>query len=401
MAKKRRRISYRQIGVVRHEKFHMRDFNFRLMIYVLALSVLGVLFVHSATENEVTQSLVSTTVKQIIGVAFGVVLMVVLAFLDYIHFVRFSWVFYLFSILLLVYLLVFGQAIYGAKRWLYFPFLGTIQPSEFTKPALLLFLSFIIYRLKDKISKVYVILLYFAAAAPILVLVLMEPDLSTAVVLTIIIVVCLFLGEISYKWVVGVMIAMIPVILFLIIAVYQPEQTILHSILKDHQVERINAYFFPQNYPDVVRQQNNSVMAIASGGFFGKGIGNSSLDSVKNGHFLSEEQCDFIFAIVGEETGFLGCFVVMVLLGLVVFECFWTAFKCNDLAGRVIAGGAGASIGFQSLINVSVALGLVPNTGIPLPFISAGLSSLLSTYILIGVVMSIRLYGSVQRRVVI
>ncbi len=91
----------------------------------------------------------------------------------------------------------------------------------------------------------------------------------------------------------------------------------------------------------------------------------------------------------------------MVLLGLVVFECFFTAFKCNDLAGRVIAGGAGASIGFQSLINVSVALGLVPNTGIPLPFISAGLSSLLSTYILIGVVMSIRLYSSVQRRVVI
>ena len=333
-----RRRTIRQIGVVRRERFHLRDFNFRLLIYVLALSVLGILFVHSATEHEVTQSLVSTTVKQIIGVAFGIVMMVVLGFLDYIHLMRFSWVFYLFSILLLIYLLVFAQAIYGAKRWLYFPFLGTIQPSEFTKPALLLFLSFIIYRFKDRISKVYVILLYFAAAAPILFLVLSEPDLSTAVVLGIIIVVCLFLGEISYKWVIGVLIAMIPVILFLVIAVYQPEQTILHSFLKDHQVERINAYFFPENYPDVIRQQNNSVMAIASGGFFGKGIGTSSLDSVKNGNFLSEEQCDFIFAIVGEETGFLGSAAVIILLGLVVFECFWTAFKCEDLAGRVIAG---------------------------------------------------------------
>ena len=399
MARKRR--TYRQIGVVRREKFHLRDFNFRLLIYVIALSVLGVLFVHSATENEVTQSIVSTTVKQIIGVAFGVVLMVVIAFLDYIQLVRFSWIFYVLSILLLIYLLVFGPSIYGAKRWLYFPFLGTIQPSEFTKPALLLFLSFIIFRLKDRISKVYVVLLYFAATAPILFLVLSEPDLSTAVVLAIIIVVCLFLGEISYKWVIGVMIAMIPVILFLIIAVYQPEQTILHSFLKDHQVERINAYFFPENYPDVVRQQNNSVMAIASGGFFGKGLGNSSLDSVKNGNFLSEEQCDFIFAIVGEETGFFGCAVVIILLGLVVFECFYTAYKCEDLAGRVIAGGAGASIGFQSLINISVALGLIPNTGIPLPFISAGLSSLLSTYILVGGVQSIKLYGSVQRRVII
>ncbi len=399
MARKRR--TFRQIGIVRREKFHLRDFNFRLLIYVIALSVLGVLYVHSATENEVTQSIVSTTVKQIIGVSFGVVLMVVLAFLDYIQLVRFSWVFYVLSILLLIYLLVFGPSIYGAKRWLYFPFLGTIQPSEFTKPALLLFLSFIIFRLKDRISKVYVVLLYFAATAPILFLVLSEPDLSTAVVLAIIIVVCLFLGEISYKWVIGVMIAMIPVILFLIIAVYQPEQTILHSFLKDHQVERINAYFFPENYPDVIRQQNNSVMAIASGGFFGKGIGNSSLDSVKNGNFLSEEQCDFIFAIVGEETGFLGCAAVIILLGLVVFECFYTAFKCEDLAGRVIAGGAGASIGFQSLINISVALGLIPNTGIPLPFISAGLSSLLSTYILIGGVLSIKLYGSAQRRVII
>ena len=206
---------------------------------------------------------------------------------------------------------------------------------------------------------------------------------------------------VRHALVVGVLIAMIPVILVLIIAVYQPEQTILHSFLKDHQVERINAYFFPENYPDVVRQQNNSVMAIASGGFFGKGLGNSSLDSVKNGNFLSEEQCDFIFAIVGEETGFFGCAVVIILLGLVVFECFYTAYKCEDLAGRVIAGGAGASIGFQSLINISVALGLVPNTGIPLPFISAGLSSLLSTYLLIGCVLSIRLYGSVQRRVII
>ncbi|MBQ7601004.1 MAG: FtsW/RodA/SpoVE family cell cycle protein [Lachnospiraceae bacterium] len=397
----RRRKTVRQIGIVRHEKFHLRDFDFRLLIYVLALSILGILYVHSATANEVTQSLVSTTVKQIIGVSFGFVLMVVLAFLDYIQLVRFSWVFYLFSILLLVYLLVFGQAIYGAKRWLYFPFLGTIQPSEFTKPALLLFLSFIIFRFKDKISKIYVILLYFAAATPILVLVLMEPDLSTAVVLAIIIVACLFLGEISYKWVVGVLIAMIPVILFLVLAVYQPEQTILNSFLKPHQVERINAYFFPENYPDVIRQQNNSVMAIASGGFFGKGIGTSSLDSVKNGNFLSEEQCDFIFAIVGEEGGFLGCAIIVILLGLVVFECFHVAHKCEDLAGRVIAGGAGASIGFQSLINISVALGLVPNTGIPLPFISAGLSSLLSTYLLIGAVLSIKLYGGVQRRVII
>lgn len=140
-------------------------------------------------------------------------------------------------------------------------------------------------------------------------------------------------------------------------------------------------------------------MAIGSGGFFGKGLGNSSLDSVKNGSFLSEEQCDFIFAVIGEEMGLLGATIVIVLLGLVVFECILTAKKCKDPIGKVLAGTVGASLGFQSLINIGVALELIPNTGIPLPFLSAGLSSLLSTYVLIGLISSIALWGSRGRRV--
>ena len=387
------------LGYVKEQKIHVRDFNFRLLIYVLILSVIGVLVVHSATASEITQSVVSTTVKQIIGVGIGVVMTIIIAVIDYHKLVKYSWIIYLLAVLALVYLLVFGKSIYGAKRWIYFPFFGTIQPSEFAKPALLLFFAFLILKFKDKISKVLTLVLFMIAAAPILLLVLMEPDLSTAIVLVIIIVVSLFLGGLSYKWFIGVILALIPVIVFFFIALYQPGQGILHKIFEPHQVERINAFFFPEDYPDLVRQQQNSIMAIGSGGFFGKGLGTSSLDSVKSGNFLSEEQCDFIFAIIGEEMGFFGSLVVIVLLGLVTFECFLTAKKCNDLVGKVIAATAGASIAFQSLINVGVALLLIPNTGIPLPFLSAGLSSLLSTYMLVGFVLSTGLWGKLKRRV--
>lgn len=387
------------LGYVKEDKFHIRDFNFRLIIYVIALSVIGVLVVHSATKGEVTQSLISTTVKQIIGVVGGVIVMVILSFFDYHKLVKFAWVFYLLAILSLVYLLVFAKSIYGAKRWIYFPLLGTIQPSEFCKPALILALSFVLLKLKDRINKVYAILIYLAVAAPILFLVLKEPDLSTAIVLIIIIVTSLYLAGISYKWIIGVIIAIIPFVILFFIALQQPGQKMLHSVLEDHQVDRINAYFYPEQYPELVRQQNNSLMAIGSGGFFGKGLGNSSLDSVKNGSFLSEEQCDFIFAVIGEELGMFGAIIVILLLGLTVFECLWTAKKCKDTIGKVIAGTAGASLAFQSLINIGVALELIPNTGIPLPFLSAGLSSLLSTYILIGFVLSVSLWGNQERRV--
>ena len=243
------------------------------------------------------------------------------------------------------------------------------------------------------------VLLFIAGAAPILVLVLLEPDLSTAIVVVIIFVFVLFLAGISYKWIVGVLALLVPLAIFFIIAVYQPGQAILNSIMKPHQVERINGYFFPSLYPGVVYQQNNSVMAIGSGGFLGKGLMNSSLESVKNGSFLSEEQCDFIFAVIGEEMGFVGCMVVVALLLLTSIECLRIAMECNDTVGRVIAGTVGAVIFLQSFINIGVATLILPNTGIPLPFLSAGLSSLLSSFIMIGLALSVSAHGRIKRRV--
>lgn len=387
------------LGNINEDRFRLRDLNIRLIVYVILLSVIGILVVHSATANEVTNSLVSTTTKQIIGVGGGIIVMAVISVIDYRKLTKYAWVFYLLAIAGLSYVLFFTDAIYGAKRWIHIPLFGTIQPSEFSKPALLLFLSFFVHKMSAKIDKFWCILLFLLAASPILILVLEEPDLSTSIVLIMSVVFVLYLAGVSYRWVIGVLLLMVPVVVVFFIAVYQPGQAMLYSVLEEHQVQRINAYFFPELYPAKTYQQNNSIMAIGSGGFLGKGLNTSSLESVKNGQFLSEEQCDFIFAVVGEELGFLGCAVVIILIILVVVECFLTAEKCKDDVGRIIAGGVGGMIGIQSFINIGVATLLIPNTGIPLPFISAGLSSLLSTFIMIGLVLSVSIWGRQKRRV--
>ena len=133
------------------------------------------------------------------------------------------------------------------------------------------------------------------------------------------------------------------------------------------------------------------MMAIGSGQRRGKGLFNNTLSSVKNGNFLSEEQTDFIFAVIGEELGFDGGVAVIALYALLVYECLWIAACAKDTAGRLIASGMAALLAFQSFANLAVATGIFPNTGLPLPFISSGLSSLLSMFIGMGVVLNVGL----------
>jgi len=135
----------------------------------------------------------------------------------------------------------------------------------------------------------------------------------------------------------------------------------------------------------------NSIMAIGSGQLKGKGYDNNTTTSVKNGNFISEPQTDFIFAIIGEELGFIGCCIVIILLLLIIVQCIIIGLRAQDLAGQIICGGVAALIGIQSFINISVATGIFPNTGISLPFVSYGLSSIVSLFSGIGVVLNVGL----------
>ena len=168
----------------------------------------------------------------------------------------------------------------------------------------------------------------------------------------------------------------------------QPDNT----LLKDYQKERILSFIYPEEYADsTAYQQLNSVVAIASGQADGKGYKNNEVTSVKNGRYILEPHTDFIFAVIGEEFGFKGSVFLIAVLFSIVLECLYVAYKAKDTAGRLIASGVAAWIGFQTFVNLGVASFILPNTGLPLPFVSYGLTSIWCLYMAIGFVLNVKL----------
>jgi rod shape determining protein RodA len=169
----------------------------------------------------------------------------------------------------------------------------------------------------------------------------------------------------------------------------QPDQ----QILQGYQLERIQTFYDEdaEGAEELRYQQENSILAIGSGGLYGKGLHNNTITSVKNGNYLSEPHTDFIFTVVGEELGFVGSASVIILLLLIVLECFIIGSRAPNLEGKIICCGTGALIAFQSFINLAVVTMLIPNTGLTLPFVSYGINSLLSTFAAMGIVVNVGL----------
>jgi rod shape determining protein RodA len=265
------------------------------------------------------------------------------------------------------------------------------QPSELTKILLILFFAQFIMVHKNQISKFKYIILAIILLLPPLILVFKQPDLSTSIMIAVVFCVSMFVGGLDKRIVIGIISVLVPAVIIFFILVVQEDQ----NLIEKYQRLRIMAWLYPDEYStSTAYQQLNSIMAIGSGMLLGKGYKNNEITSVKNGNFISEPQTDFIFAIVGEEFGFIGTCGVIILILLIVLECISIARKAKDLAGTLIAMGVAALIGFQSFLNISVATGVLPNTGIPLPFVSYGLSSLLSLYIGIGLLLNVRLQGN-------
>ena len=359
--------------------YHLKDYKFSLIILVVAISILGVLAVGSA--KPAYQS------KQILGLGIGLVVMVIISLIDYVWILNFYWLIYLFSIVILAVVLVFGTEVNGATRWIDLGF-TTFQPSELAKILLILFFAKFIMEHEEDISDKFTIIKYAILAVIPLVLIVSEPNLSTTICTAAVICILIYIGGLSYKFIGTVLVVLVPVAIIFLSIVVQPNQ----PLLKDYQQKRILAFLEPEKYAsDEAYQQKNSVMAIGSGQLTGKGLNNNTTTSVKNGNFISEPQTDFIFAIVGEELGFIGSCIVIALLLLIVIQCILIGTRSQDLAGKIICCGVGSLIGVQSFINIGVATHLLPNTGVPLPFVSYGLTSLVSLYMGIGFVLNVGL----------
>lgn len=361
--------------------YRLKDYSFTLVILVLAISALGVLVIGSA--NEAYQG------RQMIGLLCAVVLMIVISLIDYVWLTNFYWLYYIISVAMLAIVLVpgVGEVVNGARRWINLGFTN-FQPSELAKILLIVFFAKFIMKHEDDLSDKWTILKAVVLIVIPLALIYEEPNLSTTICTTLLFCVLMYVGGLSYRFIGKVLLITVPVAIILLSLVVQPDQ----KIIDEYQQKRILAWLNPEEYAsDEAYQQNNSVMAIGSGQLTGKGLNNNTTTSVKNGNFILEPQTDFIFAIVGEELGFVGCCIFIALLLLIVIQCILIGIRAQDTAGRVICCGVGSLIGIQTFINIAVATQIFPNTGIPLPFVSYGLTSLGSMYLGIGLVLNVGL----------
>ena len=361
------------------KKYRLLDYDFMLVIMVISLSVIGIMAISSADPG--------STNKQIAGLIIGIFIMVFLSLLDYNWFLNLYILAYIVNIVLLALVLSpLGSSTNGAQRWINL-FGITFQPSETAKILLILFYAKFIMKYKDKVKNFGFILICLLLLAIPLGLIASQPDLSTCIMVMVIFASMIFVAGINIKIVIFVLGVSIPAALFVIYSAVQG-----NSLLKEYQQRRILAWLHPEDYASSDAYQTlNSMMAIGSGQLYGKGYNTNEISSVLNGGFISESQTDFIFTVIGEEFGFVGsCFVVIITL-LIAIRCFMIARKASNKAGEIIASGVGAWIGFQGFINMAVATGVMPNTGIPLPFVSYGLTSLISVFIGIGFVLNVRL----------
>jgi rod shape determining protein RodA len=366
--------------------YHIRYFNLRLLLYVGLLCYAGTQFVGSATA--LTADSAATMTKQLFGIGIGIAAMLFVSIVDYHFLLKCAIPIYCACLGLLLAVRLFGATYNNAQRWIEIGSLS-LQPAEFCKIGLIVFFAafFANRKQKGKInSPLWVVVSVLFLALPAF-LIFKQPDLSTTLVVITTFLFIIFSAGISYKWVFGVMGAAVPVGVWFLYEVQQPNQTLING----YQLERVMSWLHPEQFVQQVYQSSNSVMAIGNGGLNGRGLFNTTLESVKNGNFLVEQDTDFIFAVVGEEVGFIGSCVIIGLLMLVVAECIYLAIRAKDLGGRLICVGYASLIAFQAFVNIGVATSLLPNTGIPLPFISAGLSSLLSLFLGLGLVLNVGL----------
>lgn len=361
------------------QRYHLKDYKFGLVALVIAISIIGIFVVGSAQA--------SVQGKQIAGVVFGAIAMIVISMIDYKWVLNWYWPLYGINNVLLLAVLFFGENINGATRWLDLGFIQ-FQPSDLTKLITILFFAKFLMEREQEVNNKKTIIQAAALILPSLILIYKQPNLSNTICLAALFCIMLYLGGLSYKFIGTVLAIVIPVSALFLAVVVQPNQ----PFLKGYQQKRILAWLEPEKYAtDEAYQQINSVMAIGSGMLTGKGYNNNTTTSVKNGNFISEPQTDFIFAIIGEELGFVGCCVVIILLLLIVIECILIGVKAKDTGGKLICGGVAALIGVQTFINISVATQIFPNTGISLPFVSSGLTSIVCFYMGIGFVLNVGL----------
>ncbi|NSJ27370.1 FtsW/RodA/SpoVE family cell cycle protein [Blautia glucerasea] len=370
------------------KQYKLRFYNFRLVLLLIAISSIGVVLVTSARAD--------LRNKQLVGLILGLIVMVVLSLMDYSWILNFQWIMYGVNIVMLLGVRLFGSNAGGATRWLQ---IGgfRFQPTELSKIIIILFFAKFFMDHEEDLNTLKVLAEAAILLAIPLVLIYAQPDMKNTIMVTLVFCILLYMAGLRYRIIGGAILIAIPLIIIFLSIVVQPDQ----KLIQDYQRKRIMSFLYPENeeYSENIEQQNNSKTAIASGELVGKKLtGDDSTSSVNEGNFVAENQTDFIFAVAGEEYGFIGCTVVVCLLMAIALECIRMSLRAKDMAGRILCCGIGSIVALQSFLNICVATGLAPNTGTPLPFVSYGLTSLISLYIGMGIVLNVGLQSSAYNK---
>ncbi len=351
--------------------------NFAILSIMLILVSLGCLFVYSAScyQADITYSdSFYFLKKQLIGIAVGLVGYIVFSLIDYHLLQKLGWLLFGFSVLLLLLVFVPGIGVtnYGATRWLNLKF-TTIQPSEIAKFAFIVVSASVLSKSMEKVKSFKGILPVLLIGGIYCALIILEPNMSITICMALLVVVMLFLGGARLKHFLILMIPAAAVVVLLIVA-------------EPYRLKRLVAFIDPfASKQDEGFQLVQSLLGIALGSVFGVGLFNSRQKYL----FLPFSESDFIFSIIAEETGFVGALTVIIIFVLLFLAILRVARHAPDKFGFLLAAGIGSLIIIQVLLNIAVVTGLVPPTGLPLPFISAGSTSIMVFMSMIGVVQNI------------
>ncbi len=352
------------------------NFDYWLLGLVATAVIFGIAMIRSAIAGNA--ELAEAPGRQLIFAALGFVLMLGLAAMDYHHWRPLSKYLYVGTVLTLIALKLVGTALFGSARWFA---VGPIkiQPSEFAKIVLILVQADFLSRYRERLHELRWVLLSAALTGGLVIWVLLQPDLSTSITLVVIWLAMLWAAGLRGKH----------ILLFIGLGIVASVAGF--PFLADYQKARILTFFFPDETArhGAIYNVLQALISIGSGGWFGHGYGQGPQVQYR---FLKVRHTDFIFAVIAHELGFVGAMLTIVLLSTIIWRCLRIARRAYDTFGALIATGVAAMLGFHMTVNIAMNLNLIPVTGLPLPFITYGGSSLVSTLIAIGLVESVALY---------
>ncbi len=368
----------------------LRDLDWVLLAAALAATILGAMLVWSASLADLASPTdpQSYLKKHVINIVLGLALCYVASRLDYRWLRAYTPVIYAISTfsLLLVFVPGLGTKIAGARAWIQLPGGFTIQPSEFVKIAVILMMAVILSE-KDRADQEPAdkdVMFALGVAVLPLLIILVQNDTGSVLILGSVALAVIAVSGARTKWLIGLLLSSIFGVLL----------AIQLGLLKQYQVDRLTSFINPTaDASSIAYNSTQARIAIGGGGWFGFGLFNGPQTQ---GRFVPVNESDFIFTVAGEELGFIGAGILILLLGIVLWRAIVIAMKADDMYGRLVSTGIVAWLAFQMFENIGMTLGIMPITGVPLPFVSAGGTSMMAVWIAVGLLQNVRLHSQQQ-----